>query len=992
MRLSQFSICVFFIFRLTVLFSQEVSKFNYQVTDLSESDLAHLFTNVGDREDIFVLQLNNELTLHLQYRKCDKYYNGGEVKIFDVVNYVTSEFLLGKIGEKYFATFTKSGWHNYLVSYIDGNLVWMEEIWEDTGCGSNDKGFEVDEDALMQWSNERVETDFSDSLNIMLVFNQSGKRKVEQQLNIEGDTALMMWSNVAVSYMNMTLENSGVPGFCRLAAVDEVDFNVGSISQALNAISTFSGSLAPLKQIVQDNCIHITSFLTDHPGVGPSGQAVLFRENREALYSASIISFSTLCHELGHNLGFGHGPNADDSVGFSANCRGYSTAYDGINGENLSTLMDYVNRVFVFSNVVQPYTGEMEQHHGRILGNSGRNNAGSLQISYPILQRINSKRVFIDTMICEGSTLFGYTEAGLYKDTIADITSCSGVQIRTLNLKIIPAVESSFQQTSGILNFNFEEFMEEGEHKKSRVIGENLWVWSIFHIYKFSKIKESFEKIVSFPHPENGGTLEGLAEIILNINEIDGELYVESNKGVYKFNEMSVDWEPLNWNKLPEVSEETGTLIRISGDILLRSEDNGEHWEELNIPFEIGPQGILLHQLRYLNNYWFIQQYAPYHLYISKDDGRNWERSQTEFIAGIDHLFIKDDLFFIRPINAFDYYRSYDEGLNWEKDNLFKNEYQQVWYREYDETFFLQRGNSDLFALNSFDESVFYLTNLPVNISHLWDQYIVIINSTNNNVILINSDTPKPLKKHISICEGENYFGYTEPGNYIFRKSEEMQCDTIFRLELEVKSISSVPLDTVICSGEMFANYYNSGVYSDIFFNESGCDSLRVLHLTVLDSLITSFDIINDKGNGEGEIKLVNIMGGLSPYKYYWSDGTTEDKLSGLKAGNYNLVITDHHNCTYYFDFEVALESKVIETLSEHEIRISPNPVRVSSDVILSTKPNSFEKMRITDENGREIVGWKEQSSTIKAPSSAGIYLLQFLKKEEIVTIKLLVY
>src|SRR5690606_11690935 len=150
--------------------------------------------------------------------------------------------LLAKSGDNYFATFSRNGWDNYLISFLNGNLIWMEEICKETDCKTGDSGINLDE--IKSKIGERSEKDFSDSLNIMMIFNEEGKSRVENYLNIQGDTALFMWSNVAISYMNLTLENSGVPGFCRLALVKDVVYNVNSIPHALGAMSSYSGNLA----------------------------------------------------------------------------------------------------------------------------------------------------------------------------------------------------------------------------------------------------------------------------------------------------------------------------------------------------------------------------------------------------------------------------------------------------------------------------------------------------------------------------------------------------------------------------------------------------------------------------------------------------------------------------------------------------------------------------------------------------------------------------
>jgi hypothetical protein len=40
-----------------------------------------------------------------------------------------------------------------------------------------------------------------------------------------------------------------------------------------------------------------------------------------------------------------------------------------------------------------------------------------------------------------------------------------------------------------------------------------------------------------------------------------------------------------------------------------------------------------------------------------------------------------------------------------------------------------------------------------------------------------------------------------------------------------------------------------------------------------------------------------NVQGGTPPYRYLWSNGSTQNALHGLNTGNYQLTVTDHNGC-----------------------------------------------------------------------------------------------
>lgn len=959
-----------------------------QPTELHVNDLENIFQQKLRQDSIYILEINQDLVLHLRLRKTDAYNNSGEVKVFDVVNFVTSEFLLGRIGNHYYATFTRNSWHNHLYAEINGNLVWMQELWTVPFCGAEEESyFSSTQNAFPTQNSKFRHNHESDSLNLLLIFNKSGRERVEQQLNMVGDTALFMWSNIAVSYLNLTLENSGLPGFCRLAKIEKVNLEPASLNHAFGEVSTLSGELGYLKQVMEDHCIQIRSFLMDYPGFGPSGYGNIFKRNITSLYNTSIISYSTFCHEIGHNLGFGHGPNAGDHNGYNSNARGYSTAHDGIPGNNLSTLMDYSNRIFCFSNLIQPYIGEFQEHHGRILGREDRNNAGSIEDSYPYLQIIHSKRMYLDTLVCQGSEVFGYSEEGRYIDTITDPSSCTGLLIRTLDLKIAPPIESNFDEAKQVLSYGKDEVFNGHNIFTSRVLGGDLWMSTQNHFYKFIPENLKFSKIVSFPHPELGDTNEigGVFEIALDIGYLNDHLIVRSNLSTYEYDPANHKWIDRQWPNLPIQNEITGTLILFDEDQVFRSTDIGQSWEPIDIPFESGPNGVSIRSIRSIENLWFIMQLAPFTLYVSKDDGISWTKSITPFIPSIESIFKVDDKLYITPTNAFDYYVSDDQGRTWQKDPLLGNQYLNIFYSEAKEAFLMQTQGKDLYMLKKWDTEPIYLTRTNEYISRIYKQYMVL---PGDGVDLIDWGAVDRLFREVTICEGGEYYGLTESGYYPLHKKEDMQCDSIIHILLTVEDPTFTEIDVSICYGETYMGLSESGVFSLELIDINGCDSTVMTTLTVLDSLLFNINILHDDGNQSGEISIENISGGLPPYQLSWSNGDTGAKISNLSVGYYHLEIIDQLGCIYYYLLDVELATSTQNESEDPLPLILPNPSKTSSPVQLNRFRNAFQECRILNAAGQVLQPWQSIPSEVFSPAVPGIYLIQFRAAERRATVK----
>lgn len=67
--------------------------------------------------------------------------------------------------------------------------------------------------------------------------------------------------------------------------------------------------------------------------------------------------------------------------------------------------------------------------------------------------------------------------------------------------------------------------------------------------------------------------------------------------------------------------------------------------------------------------------------------------------------------------------------------------------------------------------------------------------------------------------------------------------------------------------------------------------------LLVKEELVTHVDC---NGNNSGSISL-NVIGGVTPYQFAWNTGSTTKNISSLKAGSYNMKVTDAKGCVSTF-------------------------------------------------------------------------------------------
>ncbi len=95
-------------------------------------------------------------------------------------------------------------------------------------------------------------------------------------------------------------------------------------------------------------------------------------------------------------------------------------------------------------------------------------------------------------------------------------------------------------------------------------------------------------------------------------------------------------------------------------------------------------------------------------------------------------------------------------------------------------------------------------------------------------------------------------------------------------------------------------NTMSAGLYTVTVMDNCGVTKTASAVVTqpndMRDSVVTQTNITCGGGNG-GSIT-IGTKGGTYPFNYLWSNSTTLAAVSGLTAGMYSIVITDHNGCT----------------------------------------------------------------------------------------------
>jgi len=93
--------------------------------------------------------------------------------------------------------------------------------------------------------------------------------------------------------------------------------------------------------------------------------------------------------------------------------------------------------------------------------------------------------------------------------------------------------------------------------------------------------------------------------------------------------------------------------------------------------------------------------------------------------------------------------------------------------------------------------------------------------------------------ENVNICDGETYKGLSVSGVYTESLQTIHGCDSIRILNLTVSPVISNDTTLSICAGEDHSGYKVSGIFTDTLLSFWGCDSIRTLYLTVNETNMT---------------------------------------------------------------------------------------------------------------------------------------------------------
>ena len=205
------------------------------------------------------------------------------------------------------------------------------------------------------------------------------------------------------------------------------------------------------------------------------------------------------------------------------------------------------------------------------------------------------------------------------------------------------------------------------------------------------------------------------------------------------------------------------------------------------------------------------------------------------------------------------------------------------------------------------------------------------------------------------------------------------------------------PFEYALNGGEFTAvntfSNLSQGDYTYQVRDANGCIVGGAFNLDEPEELVIGASAVVHEAEGDDGFIEIEVDGGTPPYTYEWSNGSTEEDISGLSGGTYTVIITDANGCTYEESFIVESTVGIDELLLLNDVKVFPNP---ANDLVFIELKNSYDDMLVEflTEDGK-IVRSKiiTKENTIKfnvSDLSAGIYFVKLIYRDNIKTIKVL--
>jgi len=169
------------------------------------------------------------------------------------------------------------------------------------------------------------------------------------------------------------------------------------------------------------------------------------------------------------------------------------------------------------------------------------------------------------------------------------------------------------------------------------------------------------------------------------------------------------------------------------------------------------------------------------------------------------------------------------------------------------------------------------------------------------------------------------------------------------------------------------------GEYEILVTDNDGCEFFATINIDQPDPLVANVHFENNHLRSK-------VNGGVMPYRYQWSDGSSEPGLNNPIDSAYSLIVTDANDCmveTFSRDFTSSNEN----LFKEGSIQLMPNPASDYIQLVFSEVLNESTSLEVIDITGRTLVRENYTSASVMqidvSNLSDGTYFIRVINNDQ---------
>lgn len=172
-----------------------------------------------------------------------------------------------------------------------------------------------------------------------------------------------------------------------------------------------------------------------------------------------------------------------------------------------------------------------------------------------------------------------------------------------------------------------------------------------------------------------------------------------------------------------------------------------------------------------------------------------------------------------------------------------------------------------------------------------------------------------------------------------------------------------------------------AGMYTVLVTDQFGCEATTTATIADPPPLLLTVSVTNETLGYDGAIDL-QVSGGVPPYSYVWSNGSTGQDLDGLVGGAYSVEVTDANGCTE------VVQVMVNSFVGVQELEIGPEwtvALDGGGQLLTISSDMPFKAVELLDASGR-VIHSKRKVGLIASMDvghlSTGVYLVRIMLDE----------